>query len=180
MTGIEEVALIAAAGSAVVGAYSSYESGQSQKDAARYQAAVARNNQIYAEQYAQAEIAKGQRMEDMKRTETAQREGAVKVAAAASGLDVDSGSPLRLQEDTARLGEFDALTIRSNAQRAAYGYRVQGSNYAAQAQLDDMSAENASRMGALGAWSSIIGGASSVSSKWAGYQQATGRSPFSG
>lgn len=177
MTGIEEVALVAAVAGAAVSAYSSYESGQAQSDMARYQAAVARNNQVYAEQYAQAETAKGQRLEDMKRQETAQREGAVKAAAAASGLDVDSGSPLRLQEDTARLGEFDALTIRSNSARAAYGYRVQGTNYAAQAQLDDMQSDNASRMGTLGMWSSIIGGASTVSGRWATYKQA-GSSPF--
>jgi hypothetical protein len=117
MTGVEEVALVAAVVGAGVSAYSAYESGQAQQDAARYQAAVARNNQIIADQYAAAEVAKGQRLEDMKRLETAQRQGAVKAAAAANGLDVDRGSPLRLQEDTALLGEFDAQTIRSNAPR---------------------------------------------------------------
>lgn len=180
--GISEVAyfaMAATAASAAVGAYSSYESGVAQRNAAMYQAAVAKNNQIYAEQYAQAATARGQRLEDAKRLETAQREGAVKAAAAANGLDVDSGSPLRLQEDTAKLGEYDALTIRDAASREAYGYRIKGSDYAAQAQLDEMRGADASRAGALGAFSSIIGGASSVSGKWVGFKQQ-GVSPFSG
>jgi hypothetical protein len=40
-----------------------------------------------------------------------------------------------------------------------------------------MQADNASRMGTLGMWSSIIGGASTVSGRWASYKQA-GYTPF--
>lgn len=180
MTGVEEVALIAAVAGTAVSAYGAYESGQSQQAAGRYQAAVAQNNKIIADQYAQAEIQKGQALEQQKRQETAQREGAVRAGAAASGLDLDSGSPLRLQEDTAKLGELDAQTIRYNANAAAYGYKVQGLNFAAQAQADEMGAENAARAGNLGMWSSIMGGASSVAGKWADWQRTTGQSPFSG
>lgn len=167
MTGIE-IALLAAGAAAT--AYGVYESGQARKDAANYQVAVARNNQAVSEDYAKLELARGQRMEEAKRMETAQRQGAIRAAVAANGLDVNSGSPLRLQEDTAMLGEYDALTIRSNAERSAYGYRVQGTNYAAQAQLNGMEASNASRAGTLGAWSSIIGGAAGVSGKWSKWQ----------
>lgn len=173
MTGIE-VALLAAG--AAVSAYGIYESGQARKEAGMYQTQVARNNQALSEQYAQVELARGQRLEDAKRLETAQRQGAVRAAVAANGLDVNSGSPLRLQEDTALLGEYDALTIRSNAARSAHGYRTQGMNYGAQAQLNQMEADSASRAGTLGAWSSIIGGASSVSGKWSKWQQGGGGS----
>ena len=44
---------------------------------------------------------------------------------AANGVDLSSGSPLDILGDTAMYGELDALTIRSNAEREAYGYRVQ-------------------------------------------------------
>lgn len=164
----------AMAASAAIGAYSAYQSGQAQKEASQYQSAVARNNAILAGEYAKVELVKGQRLEEAKRMETANRQGAIRAAAAAGGIDVDSGSPLRLQEDTALLGEFDAQTVRYNAQRAAHGYRVQGMNYSAQAELDGMAAENASRQGTLGAWSSIIGGASQISSKWKGWQSNPG------
>jgi hypothetical protein len=168
------VALVASAVGAVVGAYGSYESAQSQKSAMQYQAAVAKNDQTIANQYAQAEIQKGQVLEQEKRQETAQRESMVRAAAGGAGLDPNASgsSPLRLQSDTAMLGEQDALTIRNNAQRAAYGYQVQGLNYASQAQLDEMGASSAARAGTLGIWSSIIGGASSVSDKWWRYKQA--------
>lgn len=163
MTGVE-IALLAA--STAIGAYSAYSAGQARKDAMQYQAAVARNNEIIAGEYAKYETLRGQRLEESKRLETAQRQSAIRATVAAGGLDVDSGSPVRLQEDTALLGEYDALTIRSNAERTAMGYRVQGMNYAAQAQMNMMEAESASRAGTLGAWSSIVGGASSVAGKW--------------
>lgn len=179
MTGVE-IALYAVA--AATAAYSAYESGQARKEASQYQAAVARNNAIISEEYAKAEIVRGNRLEEAKRSETAQRQGAIRAAVGASGLDVDSGSPLRLQEDTAMLGEYDALTIRSNALKSATGFRTQGMNYTAQAGLDDMTGAAASRAGTLGAWSSIIGGASSVSGKWANWQNTTGGrpSPYNG
>lgn len=174
--GVTEYLAIASLATSAIGAgvsaHAAQEQGQAQQAALNYQAGVARNNQIIAEQYAQAETQKGQRLEDEKRQATAQREGAIRAAVGASGLETSSGSPLRLQEDTAKLGELDALTIRNNAERAAYGYRVQGLNYASQAQLDDMGSSSAARSGALGAWSSIIGGASSVSGKWASFRQS--------
>lgn len=40
------------------------------------------------------------------------------------------GSALRLLEDTAQIGEEDAVTIRNNAAREAWGYRNQASGYA--------------------------------------------------
>lgn len=172
------VAFAMSAVSGGIAAYSAHETGVAQAQANAYSAAVARNNQEIANQYATAELQKGAVMEQTKRQETAQREGAIRAAAGASGLDVNTGSPLRLQTDTAMLGEEDALTIRNNAERAAYGYRTEGLNYAARAQMNDMAGENALRSGSLGMWSSIIGAASSTSSRWAGFKQAGVSTPM--
>jgi hypothetical protein len=150
-----------------------------QQQALQYQAAVARNNQTIAEQNAQAELEKGQALEAEKRREIASREGAIRAAVGGAGLDTGSGSPLRLQEDTARLGELDAQTIRNNSERAAYGFRTQGMSYAAQAQLDEMGATSAARGGALGAFSSILGRAASVSDKWLSYRRQGIPGPWS-
>lgn len=165
-------ALAASAVGAGTAAYAAHAQGVAQRNAAQYQAQVALNNQKLAEQYAQVETQKGQRLEEAKRMQTAQVEGNVRAAAGAAGVEVNAGSPVRLQEDAARLGELDAQTIRNNSARAAYGYRVQGMSYAGQAQLDEMTASDASSAGSLGAFSSIIGGASSVSDKWLKYKQA--------
>lgn len=172
--GVTEVlaiaSLAASAAGAGVSAYGAYEQGQAQRQQALYQAGVAQQNQAIANQYATSEIEKGNVLEQEKRDQTAQMISKERAGFGASGLDVNTGSPLRLQESTAVVGELDAQTIRNNAQRAAYGYEVQGMNFGANAGLLDMEASNASRFGALGALSSIIGGASSVGDKWARFR----------
>lgn len=149
----------------VLGYSSAKQQAAAQARSAEYGAAVARNNQILAAQYAQAEKDKGQVLEDVKRQETAQRISGIRAAGGASGLDVNSGTSLDLQSDTARLGEFDALTIRDNAARAAYGYQVKGVDYANEATLDMMRASDAKAAGTLAAWSSVIGTASKYASR---------------
>lgn len=165
-------ALAAAAAGAATAAYGAHEQGVANANMGAYQAAVARNNETIAKGYAEAEIVKGQRLEEQKRRDTQSQISAIRAAEGASGLDVNSGSPLSLQSDTAMVGELDAQTIRNNAQRSAYGYQTEGLNYAARASMNDMESANAARAGNLGAWSSIIGGASSVSGKWSSFKTA--------
>lgn len=61
--------------------------------------------------------------------------GAQRASLAAQGQDLNDGTALALQLDTAKFGELDALTIRNNASREAWGYQVQATNYGAQGQL---------------------------------------------
>lgn len=107
---------------------------------ASYQAQVARNNQMIAEGYARRALQQGQVDEQNRRLKTAAALGSQRASLASQGGDVDSGSPLDLQADTARLGEYDAQAIRSNAALKAYGYRVQGYNDAADAGRADLQA----------------------------------------
>lgn len=168
---LAEVSIAMTAISAGVSAYGAIKQGQAQSAALQYQAQVAQNNQKIAGQYAQQAIADGENKVAAKQQQTAQMIGAQRAAMAANGIDLDSGSPLRLQEDTAKLGNVDALTIRNNAAREAYGYQVQGLSYGQQAQLDEASASNAVTAGNLNAFSSIVGGASSIGSKWIDYKK---------
>jgi hypothetical protein len=165
-------AVAATAVGAGVSAVQAHQASVARAQAMQYNAAVAQNNQKVAKSYADMEIQRGQQLEEEKRRETAQRQGMIRVAGGASGIDVNTGSPVRLAEDTAKLGELDAQTIRSNSARAAYGYQVKGMDYAAQANLDMMAANDASKAGELGEWSSLIGGAASVSDKWLRYKEA--------
>ena len=142
---------------------------QANAAAANYQAQVARNNQIVAEQNAEYALQVGQTQEQAKRQQTAQLEGRIRSAAGASGVDPNFGSPVRLQESAAQVGELDALTIRNNAQRQAYGFRVQGMDYAAEAGLDTMRAQNALTAGNLQSFASIVGGAGAFADKWYKY-----------
>jgi len=171
--GVSEMAvasMVAAAASTAVGVASASASADAQEKASAYQAQVAKNNQQQANQAAVYAQQQGQVMEDAKREQTAQTLGGERAAMAANGVDLDSGSALRLQGDTAKVGELDALTIKNNAARASYGYQVQGLGYADQANMDMSAASNAETAGTLNEFSSLVGGASSVGSKWVTYQ----------
>jgi hypothetical protein len=50
--------------------------------------------------------------------------GAQRASMAAQGLDLASGSAAAIQEETEFLSELDALTIKNDAAREAWGYRV--------------------------------------------------------
>jgi hypothetical protein len=119
----------------------------------RYQAQVALNNQKIAGQYAAQATADGQNQVAAKQEQTAQTIGTERAAMAANGVELNSGSALRIQGDTAKLGDVDAMTIRSNAARAAYGYELQGVSYGQQASLDESAASNAVSAGSLNAFS---------------------------
>lgn len=51
--------------------------------------------------------------------------GAQRAAAAASGIDANSGSAAQLQSDEAGMSAFDEQMIRNNAAREAWGYKAQ-------------------------------------------------------
>jgi hypothetical protein len=51
--------------------------------------------------------------------------GSQRAGYAGQGVDVSSGSALAVQADTAAIAEMDALQIKSNAARTAWGYKVE-------------------------------------------------------
>ncbi len=139
---LQTFAMAASAAGSATSAIGSLTTGNANAQAAQYQAAVARNNQIVADQNAAYAEKSGQSQEAVSRQRTASTIGAQRAQMAANGIDIGSGSALNLQTGTAKIGELDALTIRNNAARAAYGYRVQGSDFGANANLLDMQASN--------------------------------------
>ena len=167
---VAALAPYAAIAAAAVTAAGTYISAESQASQARYQAGVARNNQQIADYNAQVAAQKGQEEESAKRAQATQLIAAERAAAGASGIEANSGSPLKVQSDTARLGDIDAMTIRSNAAREVYGYKVAGLSYGGQAAADESAASQAELGGYLGAFGSIIGGGSTVAQKWSSWQ----------
>ena len=65
---------------------------------------------------------------------TRARVASARAAAGASGVDVSSGSALAVQAGTARTGAYDAMLIRVNAARQAWGFTTQGQFDRAQGQ----------------------------------------------
>lgn len=155
-------------GMAVAG---SVQEGQAASAQAKYQAQVARNNQILAEQKAKDAEARGKIAEQRQRMLTAQEIGKARASAAARGVIVDSGSSLVHQEDLAQAGEFDALTIRYNARREAAAHRSLSRDFGAEGELFDMSGQSLERQGQMQGFSSLIDGAGSVANKWYVFRQ---------
>lgn len=167
--------LIAVAAS-IGGTVMSYVGAQQQAGAtaaaATYQAQVAQNNATIAERNAEAIEQAGQTEEQNQRQKTAQNVGAARAAMAANGIDTTSGTALNVVGDTAKLGELDALTIRSNTARNAYNMRVSGMSDTNEAAMDTAKASNATAAGNIAGVSSILSGATSLSDKFLGWQKA--------
>ncbi len=138
--------------------------GYAQSQAANYNAQVARNNQIVANQNAQITLQQGQTQEEAKRIQTGEMGAAIVANEAASGVNPNEGSALNVRSSAAETGELDALTIRYNSNLQARNLQYQGAQYGAQAQLYSSQA-------GFDVANSILGGASSVSSKWLQYNQ---------
>jgi len=134
-----------------------------------YQAKVNDNNRQIAEWQAQDAVDRGSVKEKQHRIKVAQLKGRQRSVLAASGVEVDDGSALDVIGDTAELGELDALTIKSNAEREAYDYKVAAMNQGAQAGINRVSGQNALTAGNYGATTSLLSGAGSIASKWYTY-----------
>jgi len=135
----------------------------------RYQAQIDENNRNVALWKAADAKARGAKDEAAHRVKVAALKGRQRSALAASGVELGSGSALDILGDTAALGELDALTIRSNAERESYEHNVVASNLKANAGMKRMGADNAIIAGKIGAQTSLLSGAGSVASKWYNY-----------
>ena len=169
-TGLEPILLSASLAAAACGTALSM-AGQSQKAAAEagqanYLSQVARNNQMAAQRNAALALQQGEADAQRSQLKTAQLVGSQRAALASQGGDIDSGSPLDIQADTARAGYTDAATVRSNAALKAYNYALQANDAAGAA--NDASFEGANALASLpyAQGSSLLGGASALVRKF--------------
>ena len=135
-----------------VSAVGQVQAANAEADAAEYQQ---KQNNILAEDA----LKRGAEEEQAQRRRTAALEGRQRAVLAASNIDLGSGSPLAILSDTAMLGELDATTIRGNAERESAGLK-------ASANLAGMRAKSARQAGAIGAFSTVLGGISTLSERW--------------
>jgi len=105
-----------------------YKQSQAAKSSYEYQAQVASWNAHLADRRASDAITRGQTDEGTQRLKAAGIYSAQRATLAARGLDLGEGSALNILADTKFMGEVDALTIRNNAAREAYGYQYQAAN----------------------------------------------------
>ena len=150
----------------ITGAVGSIFSGQAQSNMYTYQAGIAQMNAQIAKQNASYALAAGEVSAQQQGMKTRAEIGQTKATQGAGGLQVGSGSNVQVQKSEKEIGDENAALTRANAARQAYGFQVEAVQDTAQSQLDLMAAENAKTAGTIGAFSSLLGGGASVSSKW--------------
>ncbi len=157
--GVAVAATAAGIAGTALGAVGSYQSGKAQAAAYGYQARVAAENQKIAMNNAAMERQLGLEEARRQRISTLQAIGKQEVSLAANGVDVGYGTSLDIIEDTAMLGELDALTIEYNSEKKARNYEIEASNFANEANLAQLSARNARTAGTI---SAVAGGLKTV------------------
>jgi hypothetical protein len=145
------------------------KAGEASQAAAESVAELSEYNAAVASLQAQDAIQRGAEEEARFRTGVKLLIGSQRADIAANNVDVNFGSAVDVQADAAFLGEMDALTIRVNAAREAWGYEVQAEDYRRQAEIQrkeggaaavaGRAQQSAYRWGAAG---SVLGGAVSA------------------
>lgn len=100
--------------------------------------------------------------------------GKQKVAQAANGFDVNTGSNEAVRDTTRAIGIEDQTTIRTESGRKAQGFRNQANAEDAEAGALMIAGDNAKRAGKIAAAGTLIGTAGSVASKWTQASQVFG------
>lgn len=163
---------VMALGSAAIGAAGAIEQGQAEANAANYNARIAGFNAEQSIRNAQMESEAGSAKAAMQGRETRSAFGSERAHAAGSGLTVNSGSAADVAQSTAELGHLDALTIRNNAAKAAYGYQVQSTNFQNEGELDKMEAKQAKTASYYKAGSTLLGGATDAATTYKQFKMA--------
>lgn len=158
--------------SAGLGAAGSLFGGISQMRAAGYQSAVAKNNARIMEMSREDALQAGQNEESQRRLATGKLIGEQLATQGASGIDVGVGTTRDVRAGAAGQGEADALMIRYNAARQAYGYSTEAESFRNEAKMAKAAGRQALISGVLGAGTSFLGGASSIASNKLKFQSA--------
>lgn len=180
MSGLSTAAILSlgatalSTGMGVIGQISQQQAQQQAASAnaaqAVYQSQVAAQNRTLMDQRAADAKQRGQVAEENRRRLMQQQLGEQTARLAAQGTDL-YGSPLDILGDTRAAGELDALTIRANAAREAYGYQAQGLGYGNQSTLESTRAANSVYTpNYLGAGGSLLAGASTLAERWKLFQ----------
>lgn len=163
--------------SGAVGAAGAIKQGNAEASAAKYNAGVAETNAAQATQNALLASQAGSEQGFISSQRTRSEVGSILANQGASGVDVNSGSALDVRSSARELGELDALTVRSNATRQAYGYQTTATSEEGQAKLDKADATSDLTAGYINSGSTLLGSAGTAATNFAKYQLAGG---FSG
>jgi hypothetical protein len=161
---VAPIAVGAAAGGALLQGYGTYMGMEAQSSNAAFQAQVASNNAAIARTNEKLEFESGEEKTANAEMKARSIVGTQKADQAASGVDVNSGSALSSRAGTAQFLTLDALTIRSDSARKAYGFAVEAQQDTEQSQLDTMESQEAASAAPIAAVGSALSGLGSAGS----------------
>lgn len=122
---------------------------RAQSQAAEANAKILELNAGYADAAAADAVARGGIAEGKVRLAAGENRGQQIAARAASGVGLQ-GSPMDVLAASAGMSELDALTVRSNAAREAWGYRTKAEQFRYQASNERQAGKNAAIASILG------------------------------
>lgn len=146
------------------------QQGKAQSAAYSAQEAADEQNARIAERQAQQAAISGAKEEREMRQRGAAVAGQQRAAYSASGLDIASGSPLDILQDTNYQNTLDVINIRQNTANTVWGYQTQQTNYLNQAAAARSAAKNARRSSRIGALGSLAGGVFDITKATRGQQ----------
>lgn len=117
-----------AIGQGILSLKNARDQGEASEMAAEFEAKQHETNARIADIQGEEAIRRGDSDAKILKSRTSQSIGARRAAAAAQGIDPDSGSAADLQESDRRQGEIDTLTLKNNAWREAWGFKVDAQN----------------------------------------------------
>jgi len=155
------VATLAGAGISAVG---SLEQSHAAAASAGYNAQVAQQNAQIQTQNAQFASSQGEQETAAAGAQTKARVATTLANQGASGIDVNTGSNVDVRESEAKIGMLNALTIRSNAAKQAYGFQVNAAGATGQADLLKSQQTSDTTGGYLSAAANVLGGVGKAAS----------------
>lgn len=158
-----------AAVAAITTAYGSEQSAHAQSASAKYNSQVQQNDAIIAKQNADYAAKEGEINAAAAQQKTRAEVGGLTANEGASGIDINSDSSSDTRASAAEVGQQNAINIRADAARKAYGYQTGSQQSTEQSNLDNFESDNASKAGDVSAGSSILGGASKISGQYNDY-----------
>lgn len=167
--GLETAAIVATVASTAVGAMGAIQQGNAASAAAGYNAKVAAQNAELQRQNAQYAGAQGEQNVAAAGAENKARLAAIEAQQGASGVDVGSGSFSQVRQSASKLGMLNALNLRSEAARKAYGFQTDAVNYEAQGRLSKAQGKAAKTAGYLSAGATVLGGAGKAADAYSDY-----------
>jgi hypothetical protein len=136
--------------------------GAAAKQQGKYEKQIADQNAA-AERTAAADAAKrGETAQLQRYRQLAQSLGAQRAASAANGVDIDFGSALGTQLDTAQIGYEDSSTLAENTRREQMGFDINAANYTMQGRAALAKGKAAQVSSYFQAAGTVLGGAQQV------------------